>query len=122
MDPQKVKAKRKFRRRHHVRHKVFGTPERPRLSVYRSLAHMYCQIIDDTAGRTLVAASTLAPEVREKATKPAAKAAAALVGARIAELARERGITQVAFDRGGCKYHGRVKELAEAARKGGLAF
>ncbi len=122
MDPHKVKVKRQLRRRHHVRPTVVGTPERPRLSVYRSLTHMYCQIIDDTVGRTLAAASTLSPEVREKATKPGGKAAAALVGQRIAELAKERGITQVAFDRGGRKYHGRVKELAEAARKGGLKF
>jgi len=90
--------------------------------VYRSLKHIYCQIVDDTVGRTLAATGTLAQEVREAAPKTNSKAAAALVGARIAGLAAEKGITQVAFDRGHYPYHGRVKELAEAARKGGLKF
>jgi large subunit ribosomal protein L18 len=122
MEGQKVKMKRRRRRHLHVRHKVSGTPERPRLSVYRSLEHVYAQIVDDTVGRTLAAVSTLTPEVRQQAAKTGNKAAAALVGRRIAQVAIERGITQVAFDRGAFKYHGRVKELAEAARKGGLKF
>ena len=126
MDRHKVKSKRRLRRHRHVRRKVFGTPERPRLVVFRSLKHTYCQIVDDTAGRTLAAASTLALEVQDAAAgaQPPTKtrAAAALVGARIAQLAAERGIQKVAFDRGPYRYHGRVKELAEAARKGGLDF
>jgi len=122
MNREKIKWKRRWRRHRHVRRKTFGTPERPRLVVYRSLKHTYCQIVDDTLGRTLAAASTLAPEIREGASRADATAAAALVGARIAELALEQGIAQVAFDRGPCRYHGRVKGLAEAARKGGLKF
>ena len=122
MNPQKVKWKRRWRRHRHVRRKVFGTPERPRLVVYRSLRHTYCQVIDDTAGRTLAAASTLSPEVRSRLEKTKTREAAAAVGARIAELARERGIQRVVFDRGAYRYHGRVKALAEAARQGGLEF
>jgi len=128
MNAQKAKRKQRWRRHRHVRHKVVGTPQRLRLVVYRSLVHIYCQIVDDTTGRTLAAAGTLSPAVRERLTAarqqgPVRKVeAAALVGQRIAELARESGITRVVFDRGGFKYHGRVKVLAEAARKGGLEF
>ena len=122
MDRQKVEWKRRRRRHRHVRRTVFGTPDRPRLVVYRSEKHTYCQIVDDTEGRTLAAASTLTPSVREQTAEAKPTSAAALVGARIAELAAERGITRVAFDRGARRYHGRVKALAEAARKGGLKF
>ena len=105
-----------------LRRKASGTPERPRLSVFRSNAHIYAQIIDDVAGRTLGAASSLEAQRRDGDSKMAKGENSRLVGAEIARLARERGITKVVFDRGGYKYHGRVKALAEAAREGGLIF
>jgi large subunit ribosomal protein L18 len=114
---------RKARERRHrrVRAKVSGTPERPRLAVYRSLQHIYAQVIDDRAGRTLVAASTVEPALRAQATGTKTERAQ-LVGAEIARRARAAGIERVVFDRGGYKYHGRVKALAEAARAAGLVF
>ena len=102
-----------------VRNKISGTAERPRLCVYRSNNHIYAQIIDDVAGTTLVSASTLDKEVT---TKHANKAAAKEVGTMIAKKALEKNIKTVVFDRGGYIYHGVVKELAEAAREGGLEF
>lgn len=113
---------RAVRRAKRVRKKVSGTPARPRLSVNRTLAHMHLQVIDDTAGRTLVAASTTEKAVREKLPYGGNRKAAAAVGTLIAERAKAKGITKVVFDRGGFQYHGRVKEVAEAARKGGLQF
>lgn len=112
------------KRRHlRVRAKVSGTPQRPRLNVFRSNAHIYAQVIDDTKGHTLVAASTLEQAVRERFPEEHPKVAEAwVVGQVIGERAREKGITQVVFDRGGYKYHGRVKALAEAAREAGLDF
>ncbi|KHO63415.1 MULTISPECIES: 50S ribosomal protein L18 [Thermoanaerobacter] len=112
-----------LRKRRHlrVRKKVFGTPERPRLNVFRSLKHIYAQIIDDTKGYTLVHASTLDPELRSIA-KGANKQSAKLVGELIAKRALEKGIKDVVFDRGGYIYHGVVKELADAARQAGLNF
>ncbi|HHW58200.1 MAG TPA: 50S ribosomal protein L18 [Clostridia bacterium] len=104
-----------------VRKKVFGTPERPRLNVFKSLKHIYVQIIDDTVGHTLVAASTLDPELRSIA-RGANKQSAKLVGELIAKRALEKGIKDVVFDRGGYIYHGVVKELADAARQAGLNF
>ncbi|MBE3593226.1 MAG: 50S ribosomal protein L18 [Thermoanaerobacter sp.] len=104
-----------------VRKKVFGTPERPRLNVFKSLKHIYAQIIDDTKGHTLVYASTLDPELRGIA-KGANKQSAKLVGELIAKRALEKGIKDVVFDRGGYIYHGVVKELADAARQAGLNF
>lgn len=118
-DRKKLRAKRHRR----IRNRIFGTSERPRLAVYRSNAHIYAQIIDDTRGHTLVAASTLDPELREKlGGKGGNVEAARLVGERIAAKAKEKGITKVVFDRGGNLYHGRVAALAEAARAGGLEF
>ncbi len=116
--------RKKLRKRRHlrVRKKVFGTPERPRLSVYRSNKHIYAQIIDDTKGHTLVAASTLDKELRDKLEKTWNKEAAREVGKLIGKRALEKGIKKVVFDRGGFKYHGRVKELAEGAREAGLEF
>jgi large subunit ribosomal protein L18 len=101
-----------------VRKKVSGTSERPRLAVYRSLKHIYAQIIDDTRGHTLVAASTMDPELRTQLEGKSSQNvdASALVGQAIARRALEKGITRVVFDRGGFKYHGRVKALADAAR------
>lgn len=105
-----------------VRRKVFGTPERPRLSVYRSLSNIYAQIIDDTTGATLVAASTLDKEIKENVNHAGNKEAAKIVGQLVAKKAVEKGISQVVFDRAGYIYHGRVKELAEGAREAGLQF
>uniref|UniRef100_A0A831THG0 Large ribosomal subunit protein uL18 n=1 Tax=Thermorudis peleae TaxID=1382356 RepID=A0A831THG0_9BACT len=111
-------------RRHlRVRAKVSGTPERPRLNVFRSNEHIYAQIIDDTSGRTLVAASTLEQEVRDRFPEEHPKVAEArVVGQVIGERARAKGITRIVFDRGGYKYHGRVKALADGAREAGLEF
>jgi large subunit ribosomal protein L18 len=102
-----------------VRNKISGTPERPRLSVYKSLTGIYAQLIDDVNGKTLAAASTLDKEVKTKASNIAA---ATEVGALIAKRAEKAGIKVVVFDRGGYQYHGKVKALAEAAREGGLEF
>lgn len=111
------------RRRHQrVRKKVFGTPERPRLSVFRSLKHIYAQIIDDTRGITLAAASTLDPELRGQLDGLTKTEKARRVGGLIAQRALAKGIHQVVFDRGGYRYHGRVKALADAAREAGLEF
>ncbi|MBO8141995.1 MAG: 50S ribosomal protein L18 [Firmicutes bacterium] len=111
------------RRRHlRLRKKVQGTPERPRLCVYRSLKHMYAQIIDDTRGHTLVAASTLDPELRGSLASTGNKDAAREVGRLIGRRAMEQGIRRVVFDRGGNLYHGRVRALAEGAREAGLDF
>ncbi len=111
-------------RRHlRVRAKVKGTPQRPRLNVFRSNAHIYAQVIDDTSGHTLVAASTLEPAVREQFPEEHPKVQeAAVVGRVVGERALAKGITTVVFDRGGFKYHGRVKALADAAREAGLVF
>jgi large subunit ribosomal protein L18 len=99
-----------------------GTSERPRLSVYRSLKHIYAQVIDDTQGRTLVAASTQDAEVQKQLKDKDKSGQAAVVGEVLAKRAQAAGVKQIVFDRGGYKYHGRVKSLAEAARKGGLDF
>jgi len=111
-------------RHHRVRKKIVGTPERPRLFVFKSLRHIYAQIIDDSSvqgSRTLVAASTLDPELRDKIRSDNIEAARE-VGRLIARRALEKGIKQVVFDRGGYPYHGKVKALAEAAREEGLEF
>ncbi|MBT9153228.1 MAG: 50S ribosomal protein L18 [Firmicutes bacterium] len=113
-----------IRQRKHVRvrKKVYGTPERPRLCVYRSLNHIYAQVIDDVQGRTLIAASTLAPELRAGEGSRKNTEAARSVGKLIAEKALAQGITKVVFDRGGNLYHGRIAALADAAREQGLDF
>jgi large subunit ribosomal protein L18 len=112
------------RRRVHqrVRTRVVGTPERPRLCVFRSIGHIYAQVIDDRAGRTLVSASSLDAEVRKQLKGGGNLAAAKVIGKTVAERARAAKIEQVVFDRGGYKYHGRVKALADAAREAGLKF
>jgi large subunit ribosomal protein L18 len=110
------------RRKRRVRKKIRGTPERPRLSVYRSLKHIYAQIIDDTTGRTLVAASTLDPELRGQLERTGNCAAAREVGRLVGRRARQRGVERVVFDRGGDLFHGRVKEVAEGAREAELIF
>ncbi len=105
-----------------VRTRLAGTPERPRLCVYRSLNHIYAQVIDDRTGRTLAAASSLDKETRKQIKGGGNVAAAKVIGKAIAERARAAGVAQVAFDRGGYKYHGRIQALAEAAREAGLKF
>jgi large subunit ribosomal protein L18 len=110
-------------RQERVRKKVSGTSERPRLSVFRSLKHIYAQVIDDTAGRTLAAASSQeALQLDGDGSSGPKTAISAAVGKTLAERALAAGVTQVVFDRGGCKYHGRVKALAEGSREGGLQF
>lgn len=110
----------RIRRHARVRAKVKGTASRPRLCVFRSLGHVYAQIIDDGQGHTLIAVSTLDQEIKSELNGKVKKAQAELVGLLLAKRALAEGIKQVVFDRGGYKYHGRVKALAEAARKGGL--
>ena len=105
-----------------VRQRVAGEEGRPRLSVFRSLKHIYAQVVDDATGRTLVAASTLDKKVREQASYGGNVAAAKVVGRALGERAKQAGITRVVFDRGGYQYHGRVKALADAAREAGLKF
>jgi len=116
------KKKRYLRRVFRVRKKIFGTPERPRLAVYRSLRHIYALLIDDVSGRTLTSVSTLTPEIREQIKGMKKTEQAAVVGRKIAEKAKALGIERVVFDRRGFKYHGRVKSLADAAREAGLKF
>ncbi len=118
----KSKDLKRVRRHLRVRKKVSGTPARPRLCVFRSLNHIYAQIIDDVAHETLVSASTVEPAVKEAGKSGGNAAGAKSVGSLIAARASERGITRVVFDRGGYLYHGRIKALAEAARAGGLDF
>jgi large subunit ribosomal protein L18 len=105
-----------------VRQKVSGTPERPRLAVYRSLNHIYAQVIDDGTGKTLVSASSIDKETRKQTKGGGNVATAKVIGKVIAERAKAAGISQVVFDRGGYKYHGRVEALAQAAREAGLKF
>jgi len=112
----------RLRKHVRVRKKVFGTPERPRFNVFRSLKNIYAQIIDDTTGKTLVAASTLDEAVKSKLKYGGNKDAAKEVGKLVAQKAQDAGITSVVFDRGGYIFHGRVKELADAAREAGLNF
>ncbi len=122
MKPEVNRRKARERRRAHVRKRVVGTPERPRLNVFRSLKHIYAQVIDDSQGHTIVAASTVDKEVREQIVGMNKTEQAQVVGRVVAERALAKGVKKVVFDRAGYKYHGRVKALAEAARKAGLEF
>lgn len=115
----KIARKRRHRR---VRNRISGTVERPRLNVFRSLDHIYAQVIDDVAGITLVSASTVDKGLREEVSGKSKKEQAATVGKAIAERAKVAGISTVLFDRGGYLYHGRIKALADGAREGGLEF
>lgn len=111
------------RRKKRVRKRVLGTPQRPRLSVHRSLRQIYAQAIDDQAQRTILSLSTISPELSRKVKELSGKTAKAkLLGQVLAQLLKEKGIEKVVFDRGGYKYHGRVRALAEGAREGGLKF
>lgn len=116
------RTEKRLARHARVRKNVFGTPERPRLCVYRSLKNISVQIIDDVSGATLVAASTLDKDIKAQAAYGGNKDAAKLVGQAAAKKALAKGIETVAFDRGGFLYHGRVKELADGAREAGLKF
>ena len=120
MDRQKKKTVRRGRRRTGIRKRVLGTPDRPRLAIFRSLNHVYAQVIDDLAGKTIIAASTRDKGVSLEKTSNIEAARA--VGAAIAEKAKSAGVVDVVFDRGGFKFHGRVKALADAAKEGGLKF
>ena len=122
MDRHKRKAEQRQRRKKRVRKKANGTPERPRLAVFRSLKHIYSQVIDDIDGRTLASASTCCSEVRDEFTYGGNIKAAQRVGELIAKRAIDAGVSMVVFDRAGYNYHGRVKALAESARKAGLKF
>jgi large subunit ribosomal protein L18 len=122
MDKAKEKKLARERRHARVRRRVHGTPERPRLTVFRSLKHIHAQVIDDTQGHTLVAASTLDAEVHGQLADKDKSAQAAIVGEVLARRALEAGVERIVFDRSGYKYHGRVKSLADAARKAGLEF
>jgi large subunit ribosomal protein L18 len=121
MNGRDSKAIRRIRHRR-VRQRVAGTISRPRLCVFRSLNHVHAQLIDDSSGQTLVSMSTLDSQVRGKTDGMGKSEKAGIVGTLLAEKALNKGIKQVIFDRGGYKYHGRVKALAEAARKAGLEF
>ncbi|GAB1372102.1 50S ribosomal protein L18 [Candidatus Kapaibacterium sp.] len=123
MKVQYLKAKRREKRKLHVRSKINGTAERPRLTVFKSLGHIYVQIINDVDGKTIASASTIDKDLRNSLKEGMTKTAKSeLVGKTIAKRALEANITRVAFDRNGYIYHGRVKALADAARQGGLEF
>jgi large subunit ribosomal protein L18 len=119
MDQAKQRVIARTRVRERIRHKVSGTTERPRLAVYKSLKHIYAQVIDDATGKTIVSASS---GEKDSSSKGANAAAAKAVGALIAKKAKDKGITRVVFDRGGYLYHGNIKALADAARENGLEF
>lgn len=122
MDHARTILRQRMRRRFRVRRHIRGTAERPRLSVFRTHKHIYAQIIDDASGRTLAAASTMDAKLRDAIGFGGNKQAAEAIGKAVAERARAAGITQVCFDRGEFRYHGRVAALADAARSAGLEF
>jgi len=115
----KTRSEKRYRRHLRVRKKVEGTTERPRLAVFKSLKHIYAQVIDDASGNTIISAST---REKDAGAKGANAASAKAVGALIAKKAKDKGIKQVVFDRGGYLYHGNIKALADAARENGLEF
>ncbi len=119
---QRLVQTRRLRRQRHVRNRMFGTPERPRLAVFRSSKHIYAQMINDQTGTTLVSASTRDPEIRAQLKYGGNKAAAAIVGRVVADRAKKAGIDKICFDRRSYKFHGRVAALAQAARDAGLKF
>ncbi len=116
------KEKKRNRRVIRVRKKISGTPERPRLTVHRSLRQIYAQLVDDTAGVTIATVSSLSPDVRNKTKGKTKTEVAEMVGQKMAEIAKEKEIEAVVFDRHGYLYHGRIKAVAEGARKGGLTL
>jgi large subunit ribosomal protein L18 len=122
VNQRKLVEVRRLRRQRHVRKRIFGTPERPRLCIFRSSKHIYAQVVNDATGTTLASASTLDPEIKGQAPYGGNKAAATLVGKAVAERAKQAGIDKICFDRRSYKYHGRVQALADAAREAGLDF
>jgi large subunit ribosomal protein L18 len=122
VNQRKLVEVRRLRRQRHVRKRLFGTPERPRLCIFRSSKHIYAQVVNDATGTTLASASTLDPEIKGQAPYGGNKAAATLVGKAVAERAKQAGIDKICFDRRSYKYHGRVQALADAARAAGLDF
>jgi large subunit ribosomal protein L18 len=116
------KNQKRLQRHYSIRNKITGTPERPRLNIFKSSKHIYAQIIDDATGTTLASASTLDKELKVQVAELTKKDAAKLVGKTVGERAKEKGINSVVFDRGGYLYHGRVQLLAEGARESGLEF
>jgi len=119
---RKLVDTRRLRRQRHVRKRIFGTTERPRLAIFRSSKHIYAQVINDASGTTLAQASTLDPDIKGRQAYGGNKAAATVVGRVVAERAKQAGIDKVCFDRRSYKYHGRVQALADAAREAGLQF
>jgi large subunit ribosomal protein L18 len=121
---KKTKTPRAARVRRHarVRRRLHGTAEKPRLAVFRSLSHIYAQVIDDVSGRTIAAASDMEPALKGRLSGKKKAEVATIVGEVVAERAKDKGLTRVVFDRGGFPFHGRVKALADAARAGGLEF
>ena len=117
-----LQIKGRERRKLRVRNKVSGTTERPRLTVFRSLSHIYAQVVNDVDGKTIAHASTLSKDVKAQASDVAKKEAAKLVGKAIAAQLKAKGVTKVVFDRNGYMYHGRIQALADGAREGGLEF
>ena len=122
MNQRKLVETRRLRRQRHVRKRLHGTVERPRLAIFRSSKHIYAQVVNDDNGTTLASASTLDPDVRRDLAYGGNKAAAAVVGKVVAERAKQAGIDKICFDRRSYKYHGRVAALADAAREAGLKF
>ena len=122
MSQREIIETRRVRRQRRVRKKLTGTPERPRLCIFRSSKHIYAQVINDANGTTLASASSLDPEIKGQAAYGGNKAAATLVGKAVAERAKKAGIDKICFDRRSYKYHGRVQALADAAREAGLQF
>ena len=122
MDHARTILRQRIRRRHRVRRSIRGTAERPRLAVFRTHKHIYAQIIDDTAGRTLASASSMDKQIRDSVGFGGNKQAAEAIGRAVAERAKAAGVTKVCFDRGEFRYHGRVAALADAARAAGLDF
>lgn len=122
MVSKKIRAEVRAKKHRRLRNRISGTPERPRLAVFRSNNHMYAQVIDDTVGNTLVSASTLEKEVKSELEKTNNVEAAAYLGTVIGKRALDKGITKVVYDRGGFIYQGKVKALADAAREAGLEF
>lgn len=121
MDRNKVKNARRLRRRRHIRKKILGTAARPRVTVTRSLKHIYCQLVDDVEGKTLASASTRCPELRAELGDTAGnRAGASKVGELLAKKAQDLGIKTMAFDRNGYRYHGRIAAVADALRSGGI--
>ena len=122
MNQRKLVEVRRLRRQRHVRKRLHGTTQRPRLTVFRSSKHIYAQVVNDDTGTTLAAASTVDPEVRREQTYGGNKAAAAIVGRVVAERAKQAGVDKICFDRRSYRYHGRIQALADAARAAGLQF